>query len=108
MWEPRHLTTLFASTACYRDSFTFTLFKRRGLGYVPIRKHVFVPFFRLYFIVLVLFNILYLNLCRFNYELFLDISNPSQLIIYRTSYFCIFRAIESVVKLALNIQSGPN
>jgi hypothetical protein len=22
MWEPRHLTTLWASTACYRDSFT--------------------------------------------------------------------------------------
>jgi hypothetical protein len=25
MWEPRRLTTLRASTACYRDSFTFTL-----------------------------------------------------------------------------------
>jgi hypothetical protein len=24
MWEPRRLTTLCASTACYRDSFTFT------------------------------------------------------------------------------------
>jgi hypothetical protein len=24
MWEPRRLTTLLASTACYRDSFTFT------------------------------------------------------------------------------------
>jgi hypothetical protein len=24
MWEPRLLTTLWASTACYRDSFTFT------------------------------------------------------------------------------------
>jgi hypothetical protein len=23
MWEPRHLTTLWAFTACYRDSFTF-------------------------------------------------------------------------------------
>jgi hypothetical protein len=23
MWEPRCLTTLWASTACYRDSFTF-------------------------------------------------------------------------------------
>jgi hypothetical protein len=23
MWEPRRLTTLWASTACYRDSFTF-------------------------------------------------------------------------------------
>jgi hypothetical protein len=25
MWEPRRLTTLWAVTACYRDSFTFTL-----------------------------------------------------------------------------------
>jgi hypothetical protein len=24
MWEPQHLTTLWAFTACYRDSFTFT------------------------------------------------------------------------------------
>jgi hypothetical protein len=24
MWDPRRLTTLWASTACYRDSFTFT------------------------------------------------------------------------------------
>jgi hypothetical protein len=23
MWEPRRLTTLWASTACYRDSFTY-------------------------------------------------------------------------------------
>jgi hypothetical protein len=30
MWEPRHLTTLWASTSCYRDSFTFSaLFKIR-------------------------------------------------------------------------------
>jgi hypothetical protein len=26
MWEPRPLTTLWAFTACYRDSFTFLLF----------------------------------------------------------------------------------
>jgi hypothetical protein len=25
MWEPRRLTSLWASTACYRDSFTFTV-----------------------------------------------------------------------------------
>jgi hypothetical protein len=24
MWKPRHLTALWASTACYRDSFTFS------------------------------------------------------------------------------------
>jgi hypothetical protein len=26
MWEPRRLTTLLASTACYRDSFTFAFY----------------------------------------------------------------------------------
>jgi hypothetical protein len=26
MWEPQRLTTLWASTACYRDSFTYLLF----------------------------------------------------------------------------------
>jgi hypothetical protein len=26
MWEPRRLTALWASTACYRDSFTFSTF----------------------------------------------------------------------------------
>jgi hypothetical protein len=25
MWEPQHLTTLWASTACYKDSFTFLI-----------------------------------------------------------------------------------
>jgi hypothetical protein len=25
MWEPQHLTTIWASTACYRDSFTLPL-----------------------------------------------------------------------------------
>jgi hypothetical protein len=30
MWEPQHLTTLWACTACYRDSFTF---RRRLLFY---------------------------------------------------------------------------
>jgi hypothetical protein len=29
MWEPRRLTSLWAFTACYRDSFTFTV--RYGL-----------------------------------------------------------------------------
>jgi hypothetical protein len=27
MWEPRRLTTLWASTACYRDSLTFFTLK---------------------------------------------------------------------------------
>jgi hypothetical protein len=28
MWEPGRLTTLWASTACYRDSCTFTFYER--------------------------------------------------------------------------------
>jgi hypothetical protein len=28
MWEPRRLTTLLASMACYRDSFTFPFFTK--------------------------------------------------------------------------------
>jgi hypothetical protein len=31
MWEPQHLKTLWASTACYRDSFTFTYLPRSEL-----------------------------------------------------------------------------
>jgi hypothetical protein len=29
MWEPRRLTTLWAFTACYRDSFTFYEVKKK-------------------------------------------------------------------------------
>jgi hypothetical protein len=32
MWEPRRLTTLWASTACYRDSFTFFFLFRPFCG----------------------------------------------------------------------------
>jgi hypothetical protein len=32
--EPRRLTTLWASTACYRDSFTFYLFFFKRTGHV--------------------------------------------------------------------------
>jgi hypothetical protein len=33
IWEPRRLTTLWASTACYRDKFTFFPYaKKRKLG----------------------------------------------------------------------------
>jgi hypothetical protein len=30
MWEPRRLTTLWASKACYRDIFTMLLWEREG------------------------------------------------------------------------------
>jgi hypothetical protein len=30
MWEPRRLTTLWASTACYRDSFTLKQYQITG------------------------------------------------------------------------------
>jgi hypothetical protein len=29
MWEPQHLTTLWASKACYKDTFTFFTFNHR-------------------------------------------------------------------------------
>jgi hypothetical protein len=29
MWDPRLVTTIWASTACYRDSFTFFIFYRK-------------------------------------------------------------------------------
>jgi hypothetical protein len=32
MWEPRRLTTLCASTACYRDSFTITVYLKHVDG----------------------------------------------------------------------------
>jgi hypothetical protein len=31
MWEPRRLTTLWASTVCYRDSFTFNMCRLSNL-----------------------------------------------------------------------------
>jgi hypothetical protein len=40
MWDPRPLTPLWAFTACYRDSFTFSLLLRAGLG----SHEVNVPF----------------------------------------------------------------
>jgi hypothetical protein len=36
MWEPRSLTTLWASTACYRDSFTF-LFAYASRMFLKVR-----------------------------------------------------------------------
>jgi hypothetical protein len=43
MWEPRRLTTLWTSTASYRDSFTYlltfeTVFKRYWLNFVTTVK----------------------------------------------------------------------
>jgi hypothetical protein len=32
MWKPRRLTTLWAFTACYRDSFTLFLHTKVGFG----------------------------------------------------------------------------
>jgi hypothetical protein len=41
MWEPRRLTTLWASTACYRDNFTFTTsWKHRNCIWATIRVSV--------------------------------------------------------------------
>jgi hypothetical protein len=40
MWEPRRLTTLWASTACYRDRFFFTLLL------LPLNSHEICSYFR--------------------------------------------------------------
>jgi hypothetical protein len=39
MWEPRRLTTLWASTACYRDSFTFFKHINTGINLRYIVHH---------------------------------------------------------------------
>jgi hypothetical protein len=49
MWEPRRLTTLWASTACYRDSFTFFFYKKPEIvfsvrGIIAPNKQNRVPF----------------------------------------------------------------
>jgi hypothetical protein len=41
MWEPRSPTTLWASKACYRDSYTFYSSNVRNEG-VKCRKHIFM------------------------------------------------------------------
>jgi hypothetical protein len=38
MWQPRSLTTLWASTACYRDSFTFFFFAYVKSVQWPVRQ----------------------------------------------------------------------
>jgi hypothetical protein len=45
MWKPRRLTTLWASTACYRDSFTF--FKKRFYNCTKLISR-FLTFVQLY------------------------------------------------------------
>jgi hypothetical protein len=59
MWEPRRLTTLWASMACYRDSFTFFFFtffrnvgelvdytvRRRNPTKLAVDNYNNVPFF---------------------------------------------------------------
>jgi hypothetical protein len=37
MWEPRRLTTLWASTACYRDSLTITYMRFEVLKAVTVK-----------------------------------------------------------------------
>jgi hypothetical protein len=39
MWDPRRLTTLWASTACYRDSFTFMQILSKYFFVWNIKQH---------------------------------------------------------------------
>jgi hypothetical protein len=36
MWEPQHLLTIWASTACYRDSFTYFYIVRVHTNYIYV------------------------------------------------------------------------
>jgi hypothetical protein len=38
MWEPRRLTTLWAFTTCYRDSFIF--YHKRSENFISLKKFV--------------------------------------------------------------------
>jgi hypothetical protein len=59
MWDPRRLTTLWTSTACYRDSIFFFRFKKEGgfsclckylsLAYLFLLLIFFVPSFLSFF-----------------------------------------------------------
>jgi hypothetical protein len=40
MWEPQCLTALWASTACYRDSFTFTKLQEKLYSFVYFNLYV--------------------------------------------------------------------
>jgi hypothetical protein len=55
MWEPRCLTTLWTSTACYRDSFAFLYTVTFPLQFDSILFTCFIST-RPYFILLFLFN----------------------------------------------------
>jgi hypothetical protein len=46
MWEPRRLTTLWASMACYSDRFTVTSFTSQETHYVSITKRNRLMLFR--------------------------------------------------------------
>jgi hypothetical protein len=47
MWEPRRLTTLWASMACYRNSFTFTDKEAAEPDRVPNRRNCLIFCFAL-------------------------------------------------------------
>jgi hypothetical protein len=55
MWEPRRLTTLWAFTACYSDSFTFYLTVSRYLKCSPIKVSYHKQFTLSLFFILILF-----------------------------------------------------
>jgi hypothetical protein len=41
MWKPRRLTALWASNACYRDSFTILRLLNEEMHFINILMHIF-------------------------------------------------------------------
>jgi hypothetical protein len=52
MWEPRRLTTLWASTACYRDSLALPFCISASLRRLRSRQYRVIPFLKTYHVVI--------------------------------------------------------
>jgi hypothetical protein len=61
MWEPRRLTTLWAFTACYTDSFTFLPFLN---SFPPVFHSSFLISFSLFFFYYFAISVFILSFCH--------------------------------------------
>jgi hypothetical protein len=64
MWDPRHLTTLQASTACYTDSFTFF---RIVLIVCNVSFIIYVTLCAVFYLSVVRYFVWYAYLCVVSY-----------------------------------------
>jgi hypothetical protein len=77
MWEPRHLTNLWTSTACYRDNFTFSPYLLMTFGKMKLlylwdnlNASKFINFYvcMFVFLIMILFVFRTYRICWFNYN----------------------------------------